>query len=110
MNPEKIRVLRKIVLIYNNKYNKEKFLNYKVKKIKSYKALYFKHKSGSIYSKKMVAFFAQVTASNFAGLGDFKGLIYWTFNSVKTDPFTFKNYYKPIFIFLKRRFIPYRSS
>ncbi len=105
-----IESLNKVTLFYSAQYSKEKLLFNKKNKIKSYSALYQKHKIRSVYPTKLVAFFAQVTANNYAGLGNFIGTLTWTFKSVQTAPLTFKNYYKPIIIFFKRRIIPYNEN
>jgi len=102
-----ITSITKPVLNYTAVYSTHKLLTNKVNKIKSYSALYEKHQNRLIYSNIRLSYFAQFVANNYAGLGDFKNLIKWTMKSVYTYPFNLKNYYKPLFIFIKRRIIPY---
>jgi glycosyltransferase involved in cell wall biosynthesis len=107
IKPNNITCITKPVLNYTAVYSTHKLLTNKVNKIKSYSALYEKHQNRLIYSSIRLSYFAQVVANNYAGLGDFKNLIKWTMKSVYTYPFNLKNYYKPLFIFIKRRIIPY---
>jgi hypothetical protein len=107
MNPNFISFITEPLLEYTAVYSTNKLLKNKKNKIKSYSALYGKHQNGLIYSNIRLSYFAQVVANNYAGLGDFKNLIKWIMKSVYTHPFNLKNYYKPLFIFIKRRIIPY---
>lgn len=109
LSADKIESLAKITLFYSARYTKEKLLFNKKNKVISYGALYEKHRIASLYSNKLIAFFAQVTANNYAGLGNLKATLSWTIKSIRTYPFAIKNYYKPIFIFLKRSLVPYKE-
>jgi hypothetical protein len=107
MNPRSIFTIPEPLFQYTAVYSVNKLLNNKVNKIKSYSALYCKHQNNQIYSSSRLSYFAQVVANNYAGLGDLKNLIIWSGKSVYTYPFSIKNYYKPLFIFIKRKIIPY---
>ncbi len=110
LSASNIQSLHKITLSYTAQYSREKLLFYKKKKVSSYAALYRKHRSNSVYSKNLVASFAQTTANNYAGLGNFYGTIVWTLKSVRANPLNFSNFYKPTLIFIKRRLMPYRKA
>lgn len=107
MKADRIINLEKPVLLYTAKYSREKLLSNKKNKIVSYGSLYEKHKETAVYSKSLVAYFAQVVANNYAGLGNFKETINWTVKSINTWPFLISSYYKPVTIFFKRRVFPY---
>jgi glycosyltransferase involved in cell wall biosynthesis len=107
MNPTYILTIAEPLFEYTAVYSVNKLLKNKVNKIKSYSALYRKHQNKQIYSSSRLSYFAQVVANNYAGLGDLNNLIKWTGKSVYTYPFSIKNYYKPFFIFIKRKLIPY---
>jgi GT2 family glycosyltransferase len=107
MNPNFILTIPEPLLEYTAVHSLNKLLNYKVNKIKSYSALFSKHEDRHIYSSTFLSYIAQVVANNYAGLGDLKNLIKWTIKSIDAYPFSIKNYYKPLFIFIKRKLIPY---
>jgi hypothetical protein len=107
MNPKYIVTIPEPLLEYTAVYSLNKLLNNKVNKIKSYSALYNKHQDRQLYTSAFISYFAQVVANNYAGLGDLRNLIKWTIKSVDAYPFSIKNYYKPFFIFIKRKLIPY---
>jgi len=105
-----IGILKKITLYYTARYTREKLLRNKENKIASYSSLFFKHRRGTVYPRFMVASFAQTAANNYAGLGRFSSAILWTLKSIQAYPFTLTNYYKPLFIYIKRRLIDYPKS
>jgi glycosyltransferase involved in cell wall biosynthesis len=107
MNANRIAHIAEPLLDYTALYSVHKLINNKVNKINSYSALYSKHQESLKYSSILLSYFAQVVANNYAGLGDLKNLIKWTGKSVCTYPFSIKNYYKPFFIFIKRKLVPY---
>ena len=107
INANRIKSIAEPLLEYTAVYSVNKLLNNKVNKIKSYSALYSKHEDRQLYSSTFLSYIAQVVANNYAGLGDLKNLIKWTGKSVCAYPFSIKNYYKPFFIFIKRKLVPY---
>jgi len=107
MNSNRVSIVAEPLLDYTAEYTVQKLLKNKINKIKSYSVLFSKHEDRHIYSSTFLSYIAQVVANNYAGLGDLKNLIKWTIKSIDTYPFSIKNYYKPLFIFIKRKLIPY---
>lgn len=107
MQAKYIEKITEPLLDYTAVYTTNKLLSNKKNKINSYSALYIKHQNRFTYSSIQLSYFAQVVANNYAGLGDFKNLVNWVFKSVYANPYIIKNYFKPFFIFIKRRIIPY---
>jgi hypothetical protein len=107
MKPNFIFNINEPLFEYTAVYFQPKFLDYKIKQIHSYSALYGKHQSRVLYSSIYLSTFAQDVANNYAGLGDIKNLLKWTRKSIYTNPYRLTNYYKPLFIFIKRKIMPY---